>query len=83
MEFKDIIESRRSVRSFSDKDVSDETLNQLLSMALESPSSSNSQPYKIAIAKGEVAKQIAEDLQDKCAVVVDISINPHQPIKKN
>lgn len=65
MEFKDIIESRRSVRSFSDKDISEETLNQLLSMALESPSSSNSQPYKIAVAKGDVARLIADDLQDK------------------
>lgn len=65
MEFLDIMQSRRSVRSFSDQEVTDETLNELLSLSLESPSSSNSQPYKIAVAKGEVAKQIATDLQDK------------------
>lgn len=65
MEFKDIIQTRRSIRSFNDKPVSDELLEELLCTALESPSSSNSQPYKIAIAQGDVAKQIAADLQDK------------------
>jgi nitroreductase len=65
MEFNNIIQTRRSIRSFSDKEVSDEVLEELLCTALESPSSSNSQPYKIAIALGEVAKQIASDLQDK------------------
>ena len=65
MEFKDIIQPRRSIRSFNDKPVSDELLEELLCTALESPSSSNSQPYKIAIAQGDVAKQIAADLQDK------------------
>lgn len=65
MEFLDIMQSRRSVRSFSDKEVSDETLNELLALSLESPSSSNSQPYKIAIARGNVAKEIAAELQDK------------------
>ena len=34
-------------------------------MALESPSSSNSQPYKVAIAQGTAAKEIAAELQDK------------------
>ncbi|BDX07445.1 nitroreductase [Planctobacterium marinum] len=61
----DIINQRRSIRSFSEKEVSDEVLNELLNLALESPSSSNSQPYKIAIAKGATAKAIAGDLQDK------------------
>ena len=65
MEFNDIIQSRRSIRSFSNKEVGDELLEELLCTALESPSSSNSQPYKVAIAQGDIAKQIAKDLQDK------------------
>lgn len=65
MQLSDIIHSRRSIRSFSDKPVSDEVLNTLLNLALESPSSSNAQPYKIAVANGDTAKAIANDLQDK------------------
>lgn len=65
MLLNDIIHSRRSIRAFTEQPVSDEILNELLNLALESPSSSNSQPYKIAVAKGDIAKAIAKDLEDK------------------
>lgn len=65
MQLDDIIHARRSIRAFSDKEVNEEVLNELLNLALESPSSSNSQPYKLAIAKGDIAKHIAQDLKDK------------------
>lgn len=65
MEFKEVIKQRRSIRAFSDQKVPEKLLSELLEEALESPSSSNSQPYKIAVAKGSVAKKIGEELQDK------------------
>jgi len=65
MDLQNIINSRRSVRAFTQQAVCENTLNELLTLALESPSSSNSQPYKIAIAKGETATKIADELQDK------------------
>lgn len=65
MEFNDIMQERRSIRAFKQQDIPDDLLNSLLTQALESPSSSNSQPFKVAIAKGDVAKQIAKELTDK------------------
>ncbi len=65
MEFQDIINSRRSIRAFTDKPVSQEMLNNLFETALESPSSSNSQPYKMAIAQGDIAKKLGAELEDK------------------
>ncbi|XOV78822.1 MAG: nitroreductase family protein [Aestuariibacter sp.] len=64
MELQDIIHQRRSIRSFTEQEVSDTLLNQLFELALESPSSSNSQPYKMAVARGDTARQIARQLQD-------------------
>lgn len=65
MELVDIIKQRRSIRAFSDKPVEDEVLNRLFELALESPSSSNSQPFKMAVAKGDVALKLAKELEDK------------------
>ncbi|UAA37512.1 nitroreductase [Paraneptunicella aestuarii] len=65
MEFNDIVQQRRSIRNFKPDPVAQETLDALLSQALESPSSSNSQPFKVAIAQGEIAKQIGAELTDK------------------
>lgn len=65
MEFSELMQSRRSIRAFKSDDIPEALLSSLLSEALESPSSSNSQPFKVAIAKGEVAKQLGEELTDK------------------
>lgn len=65
MEFTDIMAKRRSIRAFKSDPVDDAILDELLTLSLESPSSSNSQPYKIAVAKGDVAKQLGAELEDK------------------
>ena len=65
MEFDNIMQQRRSIRAYTDKPVDPQLLNDLLSQALESPSSSNSQPFKVAIAQGETAQQIGAELVDK------------------
>lgn len=65
MEFNKIMQSRRSIRAFKADTVPDDVLSALLTQALEAPSSSNSQPFKVAIAQGDTAKQIANELTDK------------------
>lgn len=65
MEFNDIIQQRRSIRAYTDQPVAPQLLNDLLAQALESASSSNSQPFQVAIAQGPVAQQIGEELTDK------------------
>ncbi len=62
MDFIDVLKSRRSIRAFSDKKVEQSILDEILREALESPSSSNTQPYKLAIATGETCKTLGQAL---------------------
>ncbi|MFD2229515.1 nitroreductase [Alkalimarinus sediminis] len=65
MDFTEVLKSRRSIRAFSDKPVSQAILDEILLEALESPSSSNTQPYKLAVATGDVCKQLGSELLSK------------------
>jgi len=62
MDFIDVLKSRRSIRAFSDKEVKQSILDEILSEALESPSSSNTQPYKLAVATGKTCKKLGNAL---------------------
>jgi nitroreductase len=55
MSFFDLIVSRYSVRSFSDKQVEDEKLQQILRAALVAPTANNRQPQKIYVLNSEKA----------------------------
>lgn len=55
------LEQRKSVRAYLDKPVSNETINTLLEAARHSPSGTNTQPWQVAVVKGESK----HDLQDK------------------
>ena len=76
MEFLDALTGRRSIRSFSKKDVEQEVLNELFREALESPSSSNTQPYKLAVATGGTCKVLGEELTKKYYAANKISKQP-------
>ncbi|MCP5206997.1 MAG: nitroreductase family protein [Hahellaceae bacterium] len=65
MDYIDVLKTRRSIRAFSDKPVESSLLDEILREALESPSSSNSQPYKLAVATGDICKKLGEELQSK------------------
>ncbi|MCD7892553.1 MAG: nitroreductase family protein [Erysipelotrichaceae bacterium] len=53
MEFQDVIESRRSIRKYLDKEVSDEDLKQVLDAAILAPSWKNSQVSRYYVAKSK------------------------------
>ena len=76
MEFTDVLVNRRSIRSFSEKPIDESTLNEILSSAIESPSSSNTQPYKMAVATGGLNKAIGKDLLDKYYAASKINTMP-------
>ncbi|MBK8970843.1 MAG: nitroreductase family protein [Hahellaceae bacterium] len=59
MQFSEVLRDRHSVRDFSAQAVSDEQIESLLSQALRSPSWSNTQPYRIAVARGAVRDRLA------------------------
>ncbi|KGL60505.1 nitroreductase [Polaribacter sp. Hel1_33_49] len=65
MTFEETNKNRRSIRDFKNTPVSDEIINQVLKEALEAPSSSNTQPFKVVVAKGDILKKIGEDLTFK------------------
>jgi len=65
MKFEDVLNQRRSIRDFSDKPVRDVLLEKILKSALASPSSSNTQPYKVAVAKSDVCQAIRQELTQK------------------
>ncbi|MBL4794156.1 MAG: nitroreductase family protein [Pseudomonadales bacterium] len=65
MEFVDVLKGRRSIRAFSNKPVEQEVFDSILLEALESPSSSNTQPFKLAVATGEVCEKLGKELLSK------------------
>jgi len=69
MEFLDVLMSRRSIRAFADTPVSREQVEQLLGKALESPSWSNTQPYKVAVAMGPELEVLRQQLPQRFAKV--------------
>jgi nitroreductase len=67
MDFTEVLESRRSIRAFSDQPVSREQVDALLTRALESPSWSNTQPYKVAVAMGVDLEALRDELSARFA----------------
>lgn len=65
MEFREAVAQRHSVRAFSDQPVSDNLLEELLATATCAPSWSNTQPYQIAIARGEVLESLRAELPQR------------------
>ena len=60
MTFQEINAKRRSIRDFLDKPVPETVIHDLLKEALEAPSSSNTQPFKVVVATGDTLKAIGE-----------------------
>lgn len=57
-----LLRTRRSVRDFSDRELPAELLAAILDDARWAPSWSNTQPYKIAVASGELKERIKAQL---------------------
>ncbi len=76
MDFTEVLKTRRSIRAFSDKPVDQILLDQLLHEALESPSSSNTQPFKLAVATGNTCHEIGQELLSKYHTVNKLQKKP-------
>jgi nitroreductase len=57
----EFLASRRSTRDFQSTPLPDDLLNQILKDSLTAPSWSNTRPFKVAIATGEVRNRISAD----------------------
>lgn len=64
MEFSQVVESRRSIRGFTDKPVSREILEQIIAQANRSPSSMNTQPWHLHVLTGDPLEQVRTGVSD-------------------
>ena len=61
MDFYEVLEKRRTIRDFSDKEVSDEVLEKVLSAALKAPTNDHLRQFEFVVVRGRenIAKVIA------------------------
>ena len=76
MEFTDVLNNRRSIRAFSDQEIDKTILDDILLDALKSPSSSNTQPYMVAVATGDTCKALGKELLNKYYKINKIQRKP-------
>ena len=68
-EISPFLASRRSTRDFLPTPIPQNILDQILTDALTSPSWSNTRPFKIAVASGDVRDRISADFSERWASV--------------
>ena len=60
MELKEVIENRRSIRSFENKDISKEIVEDIINCGRLAPSAKNKQPWYFIILKNEIKDKVAD-----------------------
>jgi nitroreductase len=71
-EFSQFLASRRSTRDFLGTPIPQEILDQILSDSLTAPSWSNTRPFKVAVATGEVRDRISTEFLSRWNVLSKI-----------
>jgi len=69
----DAITSRMSVRAFTKKGVSQETILRLLNLSARAPSGTNTQPWKVYVLEGEKLQDLCKQV---CTAYDAIAVNP-------
>ncbi|MBU3907443.1 MAG: nitroreductase family protein [Nanoarchaeota archaeon] len=72
-----IIEDRRSVRHFEEKEIPDESLEQLITAAALAPSALNLQPWYFSIVRDKEKKHEIRKVYDKSTEVVKLANKLH------
>lgn len=82
MDIYEAIKTRRSVRSYRDNPVSEDTLNKILEAARLAPSAHNAQEYKLVVVRDiEKRKEIAKAAEQRFiseapVIIAGVSLNP-------
>ena len=74
----DAITSRMSVRAFTKKGVSQETILKLLNLSARAPSGTNTQPWKVYVLEGEKLQDLCKQV---CTAYDAIAVNPELAIE--
>ncbi|MBQ3893131.1 MAG: nitroreductase family protein [Mailhella sp.] len=79
MDIIEALETRRSVRSFTDEPIGEDVLRTLLALGTKAPSASNSQPWSFGILQGKARiRKLAEEARQ----VLVSGITPGSPLEK-
>lgn len=81
MSLLDAVCARRSVRGFLDKEVPQDVLNRIFSIAQKAPSNCNVQPWKVYVASGELKERLKKQMYDNTAG--GVTPNPDYPYRSN
>jgi len=75
MEFRDVLQNRRSVREYQDTPIESQTIQSLIDTAILAPSAVNSQPWEFWVVLG---RQRIDDLSDRAKLwlVEKVAHNP-------
>jgi nitroreductase len=74
MDFYEVIETRRSVRSYRSDPIPDDVLKRVLNAARIAPSGNNRQPWKFVVVKDEAIKQDLVPAMDNQRFVAEAPI---------
>jgi nitroreductase len=67
MELLEALKARKVTRAFSDKAISDESLRDLLKVAINAPSGSNIQPWEVYLTNGTKTKDLCRFIDETVA----------------
>lgn len=74
MDFNDVINQRRSVREYTDKDVEDEKIQKILEIVNLAPSAGNLQAYKIYVVKSKEKREALDKIYYKTGMLTQASV---------
>lgn len=80
MEFRELLEKRRSVRKFQEKKVPVDLINKIIDDSTKAPNAGNNQPWKfIVISDKKLIRQMSDD--SKASILADIKKNSDSAFK--
>lgn len=62
MSFDDVVFSRRSIRKYEDKDVSDDLILEIIKAGISAPSAHNRQPWKVKVLRNDLKNEVSAKL---------------------
>jgi len=80
MNFKELLEKRRSIRDYEDREVPLETVNEIIGDAIKAPNAGNRQIWSFIIVRNRKRLKELSDLSKKTALA-GIEQNPNSPMK--
>lgn len=80
MDFRELLEKRRAIRDFEDKEVHIDLIKEIINDSIKAPNASNLQPWSFIIVNNrEVIKRISDS--SKRSLLAKIHENPDSPMK--